>query len=40
MRPLSGRLFGPGRGYGTGLVTAARDWMMLTPGLDLGMFRV
>lgn len=27
-----------GRGYGTGLVTAARDWMMLTPGLDLGMF--
>ena len=27
-----------GRGYGTGLVTAARDRMMLTPGLDLGMF--
>lgn len=27
-----------GHGYGTGLVTAARDRMMLTPGLDLGMF--
>jgi len=27
-----------GRGYGTGLVTAARDRIMLTPGLDLGMF--
>jgi hypothetical protein len=25
-----------GRGYGTGLVTAARDRMTLTPGLDLG----
>jgi aminoglycoside 2'-N-acetyltransferase I len=27
-----------GHGYGTGLVTAARDRMMLTRGLDLGMF--
>ena len=27
-----------GHGYGTGLVTAARDRMMLTPGLDLGLF--
>jgi aminoglycoside 2'-N-acetyltransferase I len=27
-----------GRGYGTGLVTAARNRMMLTPGLDLGVF--